>query len=207
MPFMAPHIRHFVFDVGRVLIHYDPNIPFRRILPDDAERAWFFTHVCTPAWNLEQDRGRSWADAEAEAIARHPEYEAPIRAFRRHWHEMVSHTYADSVAIVERLLAAGHDVTLLTNFAPDTFAEATARFPVLGKTRGATVSGHIRLIKPDAAIYAHHARTFGLDGAATLFVDDVAANVETARAAGWHAVRFVDAATLATDLAGYGIAV
>ena len=203
---MAPDIRHIVFDVGRVLIHYDPHIPFRRLIPDDAERAWFFEEVCTPAWNLEQDRGRSWAEAEAEAIARHPAYAAQIRAFRPAWHDMVSHAYADSVAILERLIAAGHDVTLLSNFAADTFAEAAARFPFLGATRGATVSGRIGIVKPDAAIYAHHARAFALDGAATLFIDDAAANVEAARACGWHAVRFFDAATLRADLARFGIA-
>ncbi len=58
-------INHIVFDIGKVLIHYDPHIPYSRLIPDDAERAWFFENVCTHDWNLEQDRGRKWADAEA----------------------------------------------------------------------------------------------------------------------------------------------
>ena len=117
-------IRHIVFDIGKVLIHYDPHIPFRRLIPDDAQRDWFFANVCTHEWNLEQDRGRSWADAEALLIASHPERAEHISSFRACWHEMVSHPYEDSVAIMERLIEHGRDVTMLTNFAADTFAEA-----------------------------------------------------------------------------------
>src|SRR5690606_10002220 len=129
----------------------------------EAERAWFFANVCTPDWNLEQDRGRSWEEAEALLIAAHPSHVANIRAFRRNWHEMVSHHYADSVAIMERLIDAGHDVTMLTNFAADTFREARERFGFLNRPRGVTVSGEIGLIKPDRAIYDRHAAAFGLE--------------------------------------------
>ena len=82
---MSEAVRHFVFDIGKVLIHYDPNLPFLRIIPDADERTVFFASVCTPDWNLEQDRGRSWSEAEALLVSQHPEREAQIRAFRRHW--------------------------------------------------------------------------------------------------------------------------
>ena len=198
-------IRHIVFDIGKVLIHYDPDLPFRRIIPDAAERRWFFDHVCTGAWNIEQDRGRTWQEAEALLIAGHPGHADNIRAFRRHWHEMVPHAYDDSVALMERLIASGRDVTMLTNFAADTFSEARARFPFLDKPRGVTVSGEIGLLKPDRAIYDHHAAGFGLEPAATLFIDDTHANVDGAIAAGWQAVQFTDAPTLARDLAARGV--
>jgi 2-haloacid dehalogenase len=200
-----PPIRHIVFDIGKVLIHYDPNLPFARLLPDPEKRSWFFANVCTDAWNVEQDRGRAWAEAEAELVARFPDHEENIRGFRKHWHEMVPHAYADSVAVLERLVRDGHDVTMLTNWARDTFAESKKRFPFLALPRGVTVSGEIGLIKPDPAIYAHHARTFGLDPAATLFIDDNPANVEGARAAGWQAIRFEGAEKLREDLRGFGI--
>ncbi len=199
-------VRHIVFDIGKVLIHYDPDIPFSRLIPDEEERRWFFKNVCTHEWNLEQDRGREWAEAEAELIALHPTHEENIRAFRCHWHEMVSHAYEDSVAILESLIDAGHDVTMLTNFAADTFAEARKRFSFLNRPRGVTVSGEIKLIKPDRAIYDRHAATFGLDPAATLFIDDTPDNVAGAKAAGWQAVHFTDADTLRADLQRFGIA-
>lgn len=197
-------IRHIVFDVGKVLIHYDPEIPFRRLIPDSARRQWFFANLCTHEWNVEQDRGRSWAEAEAALIARYPHEADTIRAFRLNWHEMVSHAYDDTVAIMNGLIDDGQDVTLLTNFAADTFLEACERFEFLRRARGVTVSGEVGLIKPDRAIFDHHAAAFDLEPGATLFIDDSAANVEGARAAGWQAVRFTDAAGLSRDLQRLG---
>lgn len=198
-------IRHIVFDIGRVLIHYDPDLPFSRLIPDAEERRWFFDNVCTSAWNIEQDRGRSWEEAEAHLIAEHPQHEENIRNFRRHWHEMVPHAYEDSVAIMETLMDNGHDVTMLTNFAADTFVEARRRFPFLDRPRGVTVSGEVGFIKPDRRIYEHHAGAFGLRPSATLFIDDSPKNVDGAKTAGWDAVLFTDAQTLKADLLARGV--
>jgi len=199
-------IRHIVFDIGKVLIHYDPEIPFRRLIPDEERRRWFFANLCTHEWNLEQDRGRSWQEAEALLIADFPAEAELIRSFRKHWHEMVSHHYADSVAIMEALIDEGRDVTMLTNFSGDTFAQAKVLFPFLKRPRGVTVSGDVGLIKPDRAIYDLHATTFGLEPAATLFIDDSVKNVEGAVAAGWQAVHFDGAEKLSADLRRLGVA-
>jgi 2-haloacid dehalogenase len=198
-------IDHVVFDIGRVLIHWDPETPYRRLIGDEAARALFLAEVCSPAWNLEQDRGRSWT--EAEAIARHLDKAELIRAYRRLWVEMVPHAYDDTVSLLRGLIARGTDVTMLTNFAADTFREATAIYGFLGEPRGVTVSGEIGLVKPDPRIYEHHAESFGLTPERTLFIDDSLANVEGARAAGWHAVHFTGAGSLAADLARFGLAV
>jgi 2-haloacid dehalogenase len=120
---------------------------------------------------------------------------------------MVSHEYPETVAIMRALLGAGQDVTLLTNFASDTFQEAQQRFPILGEGRGVTVSGDVKLIKPDPAIYEHHAKAFGLQPEATLFFDDSPANVEGARSAGWNAELFTSAPKMREDLRRYGMAV
>lgn len=199
------NIRHIVFDIGKVLIHYDPHLPYCRIIPDEAERNWFFANVCTHDWNVEQDRGRSWEEAEDILIRVHPDREEQIRAFRKCWHEMVPHAYVETVSLMEGLIAEGHDVTMLTNFASDTFREAQKLFPFLTLPRGVTVSGDVGLIKPEVAIYRAHAKAFDLEPAATLFIDDSLANVEGARSAGWHAVHFTDAEKLKVDLACYGI--
>jgi 2-haloacid dehalogenase len=204
---MTTQIKHVVFDIGRVLIHYDPNLPYSRIIPDDAERTWFLANVCTSAWNIEQDRGRGWQEAEALLIAEHPDRAEHIRAFRKYWREMVPHAYDDSVAIMERLIAEGQDVTMLTNFASDTFREAQSMYPFLAKPRGVTVSGDVGLIKPDVAIYETHAKSFGLEPAATIFIDDSLPNIEGAKAAGWQALHFTGADRLRDDLATYGIGV
>ncbi|PWK68138.1 HAD family phosphatase [Aminobacter sp. AP02] len=198
-------IRHIVYDIGKVLIHYDPDLPFSRIIPDPVERRWFFDNVCTSEWNIEQDRGRTWEEAEALLIADFPEHENSIRAFRLHWHDMVPHAYDDSVALMEGLVAAGHDVTMLTNWASDTFREARGRFPFLERPRGVTVSGDVGLIKPDRRIYDLHVASFDLDPKASLFIDDSQKNVNAAIDAGWQAVLFTNAKTLEADLERLGI--
>lgn len=199
-------IRHVVFDLGQVLIAYDMEAPYRRLVPDETARRRFFEDVDIHAWNLEQDRGRSWRDAEAAVSASHPHHGELIRAFRVHWWEMIPGQIDANVAVAEDLIDRGVDVTALTNFAPDTYAEAKARFPILSRFRGTTVSGDVGLIKPDAAIYRHHTDAFGLAPAATLFFDDNAANVAGARAFGWQAEQYVSPDTLVADLRRYGLA-
>jgi 2-haloacid dehalogenase len=199
-------IHHIVFDIGKVLIHYDPHIPFSRLIPDADERRWFFDNICTHDWNVEQDRGRTWQEAETMLIDAHPAHAENIRNFRRHWHEMVPHAYEDVAVLMTGLIDGGHDVTMLTNFASDTFVEARERFGFLRKPRGVTVSGDVGFIKPEREIYDLHASTFGLQPAATLFIDDSAANVAGAKQAGWQAVLFQNAKTLEADLERLGIA-
>ncbi|WP_026381503.1 HAD family hydrolase [Afifella pfennigii] len=201
----APPLRHVVFDIGRVLLHYDPNLAYADLIADAAERRFFLTEVCSAGWNAEQDRGRLWADAEAEAIARHPDKADLIRAFRRRWSMMVPYAYEDSLALFRAVIAGGSDVTLLTNFASDTFAEARSRFAFLDEARGVTVSAALGIIKPDEKIYRRHAEIFGLEPAATLFIDDSAANVEGARRVGWRAVHFTGAEKLRADLEEAGV--
>ncbi len=200
-------IRHIVFDLGKVLLEWDPERPYRRLIPDEAARRHFLTHICNPDWNNEQDRGRTWQEAEDLLIARHPEHEAMIRAYRRHWAEMLPARMDDTLAIFDALLAGGRDVTALTNFAADTFEEARGMYPFLDRFRGVTVSGRVRVMKPELAIYRHHERAFGLDPAATLFFDDNAANVAGARAAGWNSEQFVGAGRMRADLARYGVTI
>ncbi|MDI6834967.1 MAG: HAD family phosphatase [Rhizobiaceae bacterium] len=204
---MPADIRHIVFDIGKVLIHYDPDLPFSRIIPDPEERRWFFDNVCTHDWNLEQDRGRGWKEAEELLIASFPERENHIRAFRTNWREMVPYAYEDTVTLLRELIDSGRDVTMLTNFAADTFREAQEMYPFLTTSRGITVSGEVGLIKPDRAIYESHAATHGLEPENTLFIDDSPANVEGAKSAGWQAVQFTGADKLRRDLATYGVAI
>ncbi|MEO1749018.1 MAG: HAD-IA family hydrolase [Pseudomonadota bacterium] len=120
---------------------------------------------------------------------------------------MVPHSYEGSVNTLLALLEDGHDITFLTNFAADTFVEAQEMYPFLKVGRGVTVSGRVKLIKPDPAIYALHTQTHELAPSATLFIDDSLPNVEAARAFGWNAIHFVGAEALPDQLAEFGIQV
>jgi 2-haloacid dehalogenase len=198
-------IRHIVFDLGNVLIRWDSEIPYRRLIPDAEERRHFLTNICSHDWNLEQDRGRTWREAEDVLIAEHPQHEEMIRAFRGNWEEMIDGPIAESVSVLEDLAAAGNDLTALTNWSAETFPWARENFPLLKLFRGITVSGDVRMVKPDPTIYRHHAEAFGLSPAATLFFDDNAANVAGAQAAGWNAERFVGPEQLRADLERYRV--
>ena len=183
-------VQHFVFDIGRVLLNYDPHLGYLDLIPDLEERTAFLETVCNHAWVTEQDRGRSWEDSEAQLIAQFPNEEPLIRAFRQRWITMVPSAIEQNVSLMHDLIEAGKDVTLLTNFAADTFIEAQKKFTFLSAPRGATVSGHCGLLKPAKEIFALHDKTFNLAPQKTIFVDDVMKNVDAARHHGWHAIHY-----------------
>ena len=194
-----------VFDVGNVLIAWDPENLYRRLIPDPAARMRFLTEVCTMAWNLEQDRGRPWDEAIAERIALFPEHEALIRAFDEDWHEMVAGPIAGTVRILERLKAADVPLYAITNFSGAKFVEARRRFPFLDSFVDVVVSGDERLLKPEAAIYRLLLSRNGLDPERAVFIDDSAANIAGAEAVGMRGHLFRDPEQLETALTGLGL--
>jgi 2-haloacid dehalogenase len=194
-----------VFDVGNVLIQWDPRHLYRKLLPDEAAVQRFLDEVCTGAWNVEQDRGRSWHEAIAERVALFPQHEALIRAFSDRWHEMVPGEVPGSAAIVDALRARGVPLYAITNFSAEKYAETLERFPILGLFREVVVSAHERLIKPDAAIYRLLLDRHGLTPGQCLFVDDSATNVIGAEAVGMRGHLFKDAAGLRAELNRLGL--
>jgi 2-haloacid dehalogenase len=196
--------RVVVFDVGGVLLHWDPRNLYRKIFNDPARMEWFLSEVCPPHWNLAQDGGRPWPVAEAEAIARHPEMAAEIQAFRARWHEMVPGAIDGTVQLLEELAAAGVLLYAITNFAGDTFRETTQRFPFFRHFKGIIVSGYDCTLKPGAEIYRLLGDRYDLDLRSCVFIDDVAANCDGARACGMHAIQFVSPEATRAALAELG---
>lgn len=199
-----------VFDVGQVLIEWDPRHLYRRVFthddgtPDEARVTWFLTEVCPPAWNIEQDRGRSIADAEAEALARHPDMGPAIRSFYGRFHTMIPGPIPGTVAVLEALKAAGFPVHGLTNFGAETFPTARRRFGFLNAFDTVVVSGEEGVIKPDPKIYEILIERAGLTPARTAFVDDSAANIAAAQKLGFQAHRFEGANDFRNWLKGLG---
>jgi 2-haloacid dehalogenase len=189
-----------VFDIGGVLIDWDPRYLYRKIFDDPERMEWFLREVCTPAWNLEQDRGRPFADAIAERIALYPDHADAIRAFDERWAETVSEAIQGTVEILEALRRAKIPNYAITNFSAEKFEVACEAFPFLGKFDGIVVSGAEKLIKPDPKIYRLLLERYGLKAGDCLFIDDVPKNVEGARAVGMQAVQFTSPAQLADDL-------
>lgn len=194
-----------VFDLGGVLIRWDPELLYRQLIPDPAERRWFLTEVCSPAWNLDQDRGRSWAEGTALLSARFPEQAARIRAYRERWEEMVPGAIEGTVALLERLHTRGLPLYALTNFHAETLALCRARFAFFQCFKGMLVSGEEGLVKPEAAFYRRLLDRHGLVAERCLFIDDVTANIEAARALSFRTHRFTAPEALASDLESLGL--
>jgi 2-haloacid dehalogenase len=199
--------RIVVFDLGGVLFDWDPRHLYRKIFDDPVLMEWFLREVCTPAWNLEQDRGRTWAEAVAERIALYPDYADAIRAFDERWIETISQPIQGNVALLETLRSKGIPTYALTNCSAEKFEVLCGAFPFLKAFDGAIVSGAEHLLKPDPAIYRLLLDRYRLKAADCFFIDDVAKNVDAARAVGIYAHHFTGVAGLTQDLRDHGFPV
>jgi len=194
-------VKAAVFDLGGVLIDWDPRYLYRKLLADEGEVEEFLATVCTPEWNAEQDRGRPFAEGVAELVERHPAHAAAIAAFHERWPEMLGGDIAGAVELLAALRATGLPLYALTNWSAETFVVARERFAFLDWFDGLLVSGEERIIKPDPAIFELLLDRFGLDPGSTFYVDDSPANVAAAAALGLDAVRFTGPGRLRRDLA------
>ena len=196
--------RAVVFDVGNVLIDWQPGRLYERLVPDADARAALFARVDFGAFNLEGDRG-DLAEATAAAAARHPEDAPLVRAWRERWEEMFGPEMPGSPEIFLALKAAGVPLAALTNFARDTWLVAQQRFPLLTGFDVEIVSGREGVLKPEPEIYALVEARLGLSGADLFFTDDKLANVQAAAARGWRVHHFQGAEGLAEALRAEGL--
>jgi HAD superfamily hydrolase (TIGR01509 family) len=160
------------------------------------------------AWNLEQDRGRSWAAGIAAACTAHPARRALIEKYERDWHLSVPGPIEGMVALLERLGAAGVALYAITNFSTERWAECLGRFAFLAESfRDVVVSGHEQLVKPDPAIFELFLARNALDARDCIFVDDSPRNVAMAEILGFDAILFEGPVSLAAKLRVRGLSV
>ena len=202
---MPGEIEAVVFDVGKVLVEWERDLPFRRLIPDAGERAWFMDTVIPLEWHGQHDAGRGSAEMIAERSADYPEHAHLIEAWLSHFNETIPGPVPGSEAIVEELHARGVPLYAITNFGADTWAGFAPTWRLFDHFHDIVVSGDEKLAKPDPAIYALAAARFGHAPATMLFIDDSLPNVTSARASGWHAHHFVDAAGLRAELTKRGL--
>ena len=182
---------NIVFDLGNVLLKWDPRFLYTQYFNSEEEMEWFLAHVCNNDWNLEQDRGRSFADAVVELTMQFPEHAEAISAFDTRWHETLPHAIDGTVAIFEELAQRNAPLYAITNWNGDKFRETKLRFPFLNKFRDIVVSGDEKLLKPDAAIYDVLLKRNNLKAESCLFIDDSLKNVSGAEAVGMKAHHFI----------------
>jgi HAD superfamily hydrolase (TIGR01509 family) len=186
-------------------VHWEPRALYRKIFATEAEVDWFIANVCNSAWNLEQDRGRSFVAAVREATARFPEHAEAIAAYDLRWHETVPGPIDGTVEILEDLRQRSTPLYAITNFNQDKFRETLERFAFLGVFRDIVVSGDERILKPDPAIYRLLLDRNGLAASSCVFIDDSEKNVRGAEAVGMKAIHFTTPDALRTELAGMGL--
>ncbi len=198
---LSPNRTTVIFDLGGVLIDWNPRYLFRKIFgADEAAMEHFLTHVCNQHWNERQDEGRTFADAVKEAIARHPAHEPHIRAYQERWVETLGGPLNDTVDILTALHGRQVPLYALTNWSAETFHHAESRFPFLGHFKGIVVSGVEKLIKPDPRIYRLLLDRYGVPAEAAVYVDDNPKNAQAATDLGLHGIHFTGAKALRSEL-------
>jgi 2-haloacid dehalogenase len=193
------------FDLGGVLIDWDPRHLYRQLFDDPDEMESFLAEVTTAEWNAHQDAGRPWAEAIQILAAEHPERRELIEAFHRRWPEMLAGEIPGTVDVLADLRATGARLVALSNWSAEMFPVAVARFDFLAWFEGIVISGDVGVNKPDRRIFEHLIERFEIEPAATVFIDDSEANLVTAMALGFRAIQFIDATTLRNELTRLGL--
>ncbi|MEO0731491.1 MAG: HAD-IA family hydrolase [Bacteroidota bacterium] len=195
-------VHTIIFDIGNVLIGWDPRNLYNKVFPTPEEADWFVTNIVHLDWNEEQDRGRPVAEATELLVAEHPEWEREIRIYYDRWTEHFSGAIAGTVSVLESLAESKeYRLLALTNWSAELFPWARENFPFLGLFEDIMVSGEVKMKKPEPEIYLHLRDTYGLgDFSGCLFIDDSERNVAAARALGLAAIRFTGPDRLREEL-------
>ncbi|WP_458069082.1 HAD family hydrolase [Rhodanobacter sp. BL-MT-08] len=194
-----------IFDIGGVLIDWNPRHLYRQLFDDKAAMERFLAEVCSPEWNEQQDAGRPWDEAIALLLAKFPRQASLIRAYRERWDEMLGGAMHDTVVVLDSLRQRGVRVFALTNWSHDTFIIARQRYAFLQWFEDIVVSGTEGLIKPDPAIFRLLLERGGIDPARAVYIDDTLRHVDAAKSLGMRALLFREAAGLRHELALLGL--
>lgn len=194
-----------IFDIGNVLIPWEPKWLFRQFLADDHEIDRFLAEVDFHAWNAEQDAGRPFGEAVALQGARFPQYRHLLEAYAQRWEETLGPPIAGSVDLIRLCKREGYRVLALTNWSHETFPRACEIYPFLAEFEGIVVSGRERIIKPQREIYAVLCQRYGVVPDRAVFLDDSLRNVEAAQAFGLRAVHFTGAENALYELKRLGL--
>lgn len=197
----ASSIDTIIFDLGGVLIDWNPRYLYRKILKDEAEVDWFLNNICTSDWNDQQDAGRSFEEATLDLIVKHPEWEEAISAWYGRWQETIRGPIDETVEILRAIRESKkYRLYALTNWSAETFPWAYKTFDFLHWFEGIVVSGQENTRKPFPEFYQILFTRYNIDPSKALFIDDNVKNTEGAAAVGLNTIHFCDAAQLKKQL-------
>ncbi len=193
-----------IFDLGGVLIDWNPRHLYRKLISGSEEMEQFLTHVCPAEWNAEQDSGRTIEEAVAEKVQEFPEYAHLIEAYYPRFDEMIGDSIEATVAILADLRTSGRRLFALTNWSADTFHLSTDQFEFMNWFEDVAVSGFEKLRKPDPRFFQRLLDRNGIEPGSALFIDDIRDNVEAARRLGLSVLQFITAERLRDELVEMG---
>ena len=199
-------INNIIFDLGGVLIDWNPNYMYKKLIQDDEKRKWFLETICTSDWNEEQDGGRLIAEANNILIQSFPEYKDLILAYYERWEEMLNGPIHGTVEVFKKIKEQkNYNIYALTNWSAETFPKALQIFEFLHWFDGRVVSGEEMTRKPYKDIYDIILSRFNIIPEQTLFIDDNLKNIIAAKELGIHCIHFKSPEQLKEELYNYGI--
>lgn len=194
-------IKNIIFDLGGVLIDWNPDYVFKEVFKDDEKLAWFYREICTMDWNENQDAGYPLAKATEERIALFPQHEDLIRMYYGRWEEMLGDVIHGTVELLKQCVDdPALKVVALTNWSAETFPVALEKFDFLQWFEGIVVSGEEMTRKPFPDIYQTTLNRFDLKPEESLFIDDNKRNIEAAKALGIKCIHFISPLQLEKEL-------
>ncbi len=203
---MTPRYQAIIFDLGGVLVNWDPRHLYGRFFNDDvAAMDQFLTEIDFHSWNLEQDRGRSFADGVAELSAQFPQYADLIRAYDQQWEESITGQIDGTVELLQTLKAAGYTVALLSNISTEKYAVLRRTYRFFDDFDSQLISADVKLLKPDPRIYALLLEQIKQAAEDCIFIDDSAVNVAGANRVGMTAIQFQSPHQLKIELQHCGV--
>ena len=200
-------VETIIFDLGGVLIDWNPKYVYRQIFNGDEEKVdWFLDNICTSDWNVEQDAGRTFKDATQFLISQYPQYEEWIRIYYDRWEDMLGGPIQDSVLLLDKLKKANtHQLYALTNWSAEAFPVALQRYDFLQHFEGILVSGEEKMRKPFPKIYELILDRYKLNAEKSVFIDDNLDNVLGAQKVGMKAIQYKNSQQLVNELAHLGV--
>lgn len=204
---MSASYQTVVFDLGNVLLDWNPRRGFIDLIPNLTELDHFLNEICTFEWHYRQDQGRDIDEATAVLQAQHPEYAELIGRYYERWPDMTPGSLPASVDVLRELRDAGVRLVALTNWPARLFDPARERFPFFEWFEGIVVSGDEQVAKPDPEIFRRLLERYDVDPATAVYIDDTARHVDAATGLGLTGLVFTDAITLRRDLAALGLPV
>ncbi|HEY1641291.1 MAG TPA: HAD family phosphatase [Streptosporangiaceae bacterium] len=201
----SPQVSAVVFDIGGVLLDWDPRHLYRQLIADPQELADFLDRICTRDWHRAHDLGADITESCRQLARQHPGQAELIMAWAERGEEMIAGQIDGTVEVLAELRADGTPCFALSNMEPAAFEVRRARFPFLTWFDGCVISGYEGVAKPDREIFEILLRRHDLDPARTVFVDDLQHNVAAAAGLGITGVQFAGPAGLRRDLRALGL--